>query len=96
MSMKKIAIVLTAVDVELCFDEEREKTITVVQVKELILAFCVLDMELGKSPPFHHRELKSRPAVASSACEIPIAIRIEKGLFYALDLGGTNLSALRV
>lgn len=46
MSMKKIAILLIAVDVELCFDKEREKTITVVHVKELILAYCVLDVEL--------------------------------------------------
>ncbi|VVA32826.1 PREDICTED: uncharacterized protein [Prunus dulcis] len=29
----------------------------------------------GKSSPFHHRELKSKPAIVSSACEIPIAIR---------------------
>ncbi|CAL9029497.1 unnamed protein product [Prunus brigantina] len=45
------------------------------------------ERQKGKSSPFHHRELKSRPTVVSSACEIPIAVRYEyRWLWFFLSL----------
>ncbi|XP_008244254.1 PREDICTED: uncharacterized protein LOC103342412 isoform X1 [Prunus mume] len=35
---------------------------------------CRKEREKGKSSPFHHRKMKSRPAVVSSACKILMAI----------------------